>query len=224
MEDLWKKLSPDATLTGAILNEADTRQNTPSHGLTKPDGQMIIPRKVLNPEEVPAIALEMQSARRSTTPLDEQLLMKATIPTTFDNCAYWLGRLLAHFPRRDSSKDGVVISDISGELTGQRCSAVSVYEVCREFWQEATDENPFWPPSGEIINRIESRSDMYRNLFDRLVNSKVEIEHKPEPLPNWEELDSFGKFDIVRRLGFDERACKYRINNGISMSEWEQYA
>lgn len=109
-------------------------------------------------------------------------------------------RLLAHFPRRDSTKDGVVVSDISAAVENQGLSLIAVAQVYDDLWKESSADNPFLPPSGEILKRIVEQTKTYRWQYERLKNPPAAlIEHKrPDmvPLPElpwegkkWADLD-----------------------------------
>ena len=117
------------------------------------------------PDQVLAIAWMMSCARLSQikqgtlseTPTDRQTLIFSMIPSPKEDIALWIGRLLAHFPRRDSTKDAIVLSDICRDLVGVGASAVAVCQVCEELRHESNSQNPFMPQAGEIRDRVKLR-------------------------------------------------------------------
>lgn len=155
------------------LSAADTRQNIAALGSTLPAGATITTARpaFLPPEDVPDI-LSMLSCKAlwqikpTSDPRDVQnalhVLELALLPATREQAAYWVGRLLAHFPRRDVTKDQIVISDLASDLIDAGCSQVGIASVCRELRQEADNENPFMPPAGEVLRRAKDRDGGYR--------------------------------------------------------------
>ncbi len=97
--------------------------------------------------------------------------------------------MIAHFPRRDSAKDAVIIADLSGVIVERELSLVAVCAVCEEIWQNATAENPWLPPSGQILNDIKLKSDSYAKQYERLANPKPAL---PPPPPKEEAPPPYG--------------------------------
>lgn len=112
----------------------------------------------------------------------------AEIKADHNEMIYWLGRLFLHFPQRNSEKDGVIISDISGACIERGVSLVAVAAIYKEIWEESTKENPWLPSSGEILNRIIAKTNYYRNLKQRIVNP---IKPYPRIEKRYESQDIF---------------------------------
>ncbi len=89
---------------------------------------------------------------------------------TKDDCVYWVSRLLAHFPRRDVQKDAIVLSDIAADLLEKEVTEAAICETCRNLRLASTSENPFMPPSGEIVESAKSWTSCFKTLHERLKN------------------------------------------------------
>jgi len=83
------------------------------------------------------------------------------IKADYKNAVYWLTRLLAHFPTREVGKDSVIISDIASAVVGDKASLIAIAHTCDDLWRSATKENPFMPPSGEILDKILGKTRYY---------------------------------------------------------------
>ena len=94
--------------------------------------------------------------------------------------------MLAHFPAREVTKDGVIIADISGACVEEKASLIAVSVVCEELWRASTKKNPWLPPSGEVLTAIKDRTESYRNAIERLANPKAALPapKEPEPVPD----------------------------------------
>ena len=111
-----------------------------------------------------------------------------TIEATYDEAAYWIARMLAHFPQREKTKDGIIIADIAGACVEEKTSLVAVSIVCEEFWRKSSKENPWLPPSGEILDEITDRTESYIRAIERLSKPKVAL---PPPKPKESPPDPF---------------------------------
>lgn len=116
---------------------------------------------------------------------DLQLLEYAMIPATSKQSAFQFGKLLAHFPRRDVTKDAIIISDLSGAIVSENLSLIATARVCSNIWKEATNQNPFLPPTGQILRDIREQTERYRQQYERLKNPKLALpppeSKKPDP-------------------------------------------
>ena len=118
-----------------------------------------------------------------------KVLAFTTIPANYDEIAYWIARTLAHFPRRDSAKDGVVISDLSGVAVKKGVSLCAAVHVLESIWQEANEENPWFPVTGQILQDMVEKTKSYALQIDRLQNPKVAL---PPPQKPAEQPDKYG--------------------------------
>lgn len=91
-----------------------------------------------------------------------------TFTATIDEAVYWLTRLIAHFPRRDASKDAVVVSDLSSDMIDAGVSLAALVAVCDDVRQGATKKDPWFPPSGEILLMAKKKTQSYADLKRRL--------------------------------------------------------
>jgi len=91
------------------------------------------------------------------------------IKADYENAVYWLTRLLAHFPAREVGKDGVIISDIASAAVGDKSSLIAIAHTCDDLWRGATKEDPFLPPSGEILSRILQKTSYYKSVKSRIL-------------------------------------------------------
>lgn len=182
-----------------IVNTAMAQKNltvTCSDGCGTTDGKKIMPyqpprRPTL--DEVPDILLKLRQVKPYAIKPDDQkavqtalkVLAWTTIPATYDEAAYWVTRLLAHFPRRDAGKDGIVIADLSGAIVEKKISLVACCAVCDDAWREATDENPWMPPTGQLLKEMQERSESFARQYERLANPPAALPppKKAEPPP-----------------------------------------
>lgn len=140
-----------------------------------------------------------------------------TIPATYDEAAYWIARLLAHYPRRDARKDGVVIADLCAAIVELRVCLVAVYAICDETWREATNENPWMPPSGQILADMQDRTARYRAALSVLTAPPaLPPASKPEPKRPfdgrvWPDFTAQDKEDFWKIYGFATPAARATI-------------
>lgn len=92
------------------------------------------------------------------------------IPATYDEAVYWIGRMLAHFPRRDIAGDGVVVADLAGSMVEGGASLIAIASVTESTWKAATKKNPWLPPSGEILIEVQDRTKYYQTAAHRIRN------------------------------------------------------
>lgn len=163
-----------------------------------------LPQRRPQMDEVPAIVSKLRSTKLwAIRPEDQtdtnkalKILAWTTIEAKYDECTYWIARMLAHFPAREVTKDGVIIADIASACVEEKASLVAVAFVCDELWKQSTKENPWLPPSGEVLKAIKERTESYRNAIERFANPKVALPppKAPEPPPDpyqgrkWEEF------------------------------------
>jgi len=104
------------------------------------------------------ILSKLSSMRYWAIPLTDQkaatsalrMLDSISETVTYDQAAIWISKLLSHFPRRDSTKDQIIVSDLAAELVECGISHGSVAYVYKQTWINADNENPFFPPAGQI--------------------------------------------------------------------------
>lgn len=112
-----------------------------------------------------------------------------TIEAKYDECAYWIGRLLAHYPARETTKDGVIISDLASACVEEKASLLAVSSVCNDLWKKSTPEDPWLPPTGHILKEIVEKTEYWRNSTERLANPKKAL---PPPKPPEPKPDPYG--------------------------------
>jgi hypothetical protein len=129
----------------------------------------------------------------------------ATIPATIDEAVYWLTRLIAHFPRRDASKDAVVISDLAADMFDAGVSLVSLVDTCDSVRRSSSSKNPWFPPSGEMLTQARDKTAMYKSYQKRLetpyrpaLSAPVakETPKNPWDIKSWEELNDDERLKI----------------------------
>ncbi len=96
----------------------------------------------------------------------------ATIPAQTDEAVFWLTRLLAHFPRRDSAQDAVVIGDLAADMVEANVALVALVATCDDIRKAATRKDPWFPPSGEVLKLAIERTKDYRAMEDRIRNPR----------------------------------------------------
>ncbi len=160
------------TSTGAEI-VAPTVQlgSTPGGGLT-----ITAAPKRPQAAELPGIALKahllLLSRIKRETPDPENLdvLKYLNITVTYEEAATWIARLLAHFPRREITKDAIIISDTAGDLVQADISLVAVVAVCDDIRRAANDEHPFPPLAGEVLKQAKAKMETYRLVKERFSN------------------------------------------------------
>lgn len=189
-----KPLSANATSILQAATAASAEQNMSSHGLAQPsvDGKMITPyqpHRRPTPEDAPRIISKILKARLwQIRPTDTsaqeavKLLAWALVPATYEEAAFWIGRMLAHFPYRDTSKDAVRVGDISAVVVEEQISLCAVYSACRDGWMEAKDPKSNPPASGWVIDQMRKAMGEWvaRQNALTLVAALPEPEKKPE--------------------------------------------
>jgi hypothetical protein len=122
------------------------------------------------------------------------VLAWATIPATTEQAAFWISRLLAHFPRRDVAVDSVVVSDLSADMIDAGVALVALANVCDDIRKEATLKNPWLPPSGEILKRAIERTKRFETYQRQLRSPRLAPPKPKEEVPapwagkTWDEL------------------------------------
>lgn len=161
--------------TPDIASEPGKRTLTPSAG--SKTAVMIAPGKTRpQPDEVRDILWKLSTIKLwQIRPEDQKdaknalsALAWATIPATIDEAVYWLTRLIAHFPRRDATKDAVVVADIAADMFDAEVSLVALVASCDEIRKGATKKDPWFPPSGEILSLAKEKTKHYHQAKSRL--------------------------------------------------------
>lgn len=163
----------DGTLD--IASEPGKRTPTPSDG--SGTAVMIAPgKKRPEPDEIRDILWKLSTIKLwQIKPEDQKDVKNAlnalawtTIPATIDEAVYWLARLIAHFPRRDATKDAVVIADLAADMFDAEVSLIALVETCDDIRKSATAKNPWFPPSGEILSQAKENTKRYISARKRL--------------------------------------------------------
>lgn len=92
------------------------------------------------------------------------------IPATYEEATFWFSRLLAHYPRIEAAKGGVMLADLCAAIVEEGVSLVAVCAICEETWRAATSENPWMPPTGELLKEMKDRTKSYQRQMERLAN------------------------------------------------------
>lgn len=129
-------------------------------------------------DEVPDILLKLRHIKPYTIKPDDRkgvqnalkILAWTTIPATYEEATFWISRLLAHYPRIEAAKGGVMLADLSAAIVEEGVSLVAVCAVCEETWRAATSENPWMPPTGELLKEMKDRTKSYLRQQERLAN------------------------------------------------------
>lgn len=95
------------------------------------------------------------------------LLTEALTPASREDCAHWIDRFLCHFPKREVGRDGVVISDLIHEFCRINLPLVAIIETLSALWKEASADNPWVPPSGEILRLARTKANTYASILQR---------------------------------------------------------
>lgn len=167
------EIQPERSLTayediGAIAKQPERKTPTPSDGCGT--GVMIAPGTPRpRPDEVQDILWKLSTIKPWEIKPDDQKAVQnalnalawATVPATTDEAVYWLARLIAHFPRRDTTKDAIVVADIAADLVDAGVSLLALVGVCNDIRKGATAKAPWFPPSGEILQQCVERTRGY---------------------------------------------------------------
>lgn len=155
------------------------------------DGKGIIqyhPTRRPQADEVPDILLKLRQVKPYTIKPEDQkaaqnalkILAWTTIPATYEESTFWITRLLAHYPRIEAAKGGVMLADLSAAIVEEGVSLVAVCAICEETWRAATSENPWMPPTGELLKEMKERTKSYQRQQERLANPRPAL---PPPKP-----------------------------------------
>lgn len=190
-----KALAEESQNTENIANLPEKSKKTCSGGSGTEVGKTTTQSQSISQDQVQDILSTLRSVKLWTieprTQKEEQnvlrLLESIKIKATYKDAAYWIGRTLAHFPRRDSTKDGIVISDISGAIVDDGLGIMAVASVCEEAWRSSSNENPWFPPTGQLLKDMKkwevSRKELYYKLKSK-GPGKRDLKDK-----TWESMD-----------------------------------
>lgn len=150
---------------------------------------------------------------------------------TYETAVLLIGRMLMHFPSRQTDKDGVIISDLAADCVDMGVTESGLSVACLNFRREASSEKPFLPPSGEILSRavyysnlakpkplmIENKSEREKFAVKGNWNSWG-VETKKEFIEfyrsAYEEIDPRKLMDEIRSFGIAFCDFEKEINNG----------
>lgn len=146
--------------------QAVSKQSMQALGSTSADGKTTQPITPLSRDEAQAIARLQLWNSPTQTQLDKQslrkLLSQGLLPPTREDATYWIARLLQHFPSRQTERDAIIISDLADDVLYYKLSHVGLIDACDQIRRDSSSDNPFMPPSGEVISVIKSREYLYR--------------------------------------------------------------
>lgn len=220
-----------AALPASALTATQPEKNSPtcSDGSAMVGSSALTPsqQKNLQPEEVQDIHSKLRTLKPwLIEPADQKAVQSALhaldlslIPATYEQAGYWITRALAHFPRRDSSQDGVIISDLAGAIVSENVSLMAVYHVCDELWQQTSKDEPWFPATGHVLREMIDRTNIYRSQRDRLANPRPALPVRKretirkQPDPNDPLTPIYGKYwptmDRLDRSVLIEEAKKH---------------
>lgn len=141
----------------------------------------------LTPEEVSraiskASSLKLWQIKHGNTQEGQEainLLKLLLMPASKADAVFWMVRLIGHFPRRDSSKDAVIISDICSLVEDDGISAAAVAYVCKDVLRRSTDDNPWMPPTGQLLLEMNERMKAWQGYQNALTSTKNEAVYLP---------------------------------------------
>jgi hypothetical protein len=70
-----------------------------------------------------------------------------------------IGRLLQHFPGRQTDRDAVIMSDVAADCVAEGVSENALRQACSDIRRNASKDNPFPPVSGEILRQAKARTE-----------------------------------------------------------------
>lgn len=164
-----------------------------------------------------------QSQRETAINILNELLT----PVNYEESVYWLGRFVQHFPNKDPEQNAIVVADLSADCVNSRVSVCGLVEALTELRHESQDDNPFRPPSGEVLKRAIGKTNIWKRQLERLMApdvpqlaagaTAVRREPDPEkpPLP-WENK-AWGELDKAEKLALREHLL------GMTPEKAEQY-
>jgi hypothetical protein len=139
-----------------------------------------------------------------------QILEQLILIGRYEDYCYIIGRLLQHFPSRQAEKDAIIISDLASDCIEENVSLCALIHICNKIRKEATKENPFLPPSGEILRRAIEQTKSWQNRLESLLNPMPLVYNKPaisDPCTvvswfgkNWKDFDEKDKNDLREHL------------------------
>lgn len=182
MERLPKRLNDTVN---SVMQEVQ-KQSTLKDGLKNEGGKTTPP---ITKEEAKAIAQAKlwnspAPTEREALSQYKEVLYQSLSPITREDAIYWVGRLIQHFPNRQTEKDAIVISDIADDIVHYKCSHVAVIRGCDELRRASSKDNPYIPPTGEIIKTIRFHESFFKERKYDIEPTQVEIrETAPIPAP-----------------------------------------
>ena len=144
-------------------------------GLQPTDGKEIstYQQKAPEPESLLAIIYKLSTIRpyetQHRTPLEAKNALRVLGWTTYradyDQAVYWITRLMAHYPRMDGSKAGIMTGDLARAVAENKISLMALTSVCQDTWQDTRDDNPWPPTSGGLLDRMKLRTRAYETMI-----------------------------------------------------------
>lgn len=115
---------------------------------------------------------------------------------------------MQHYPRREVSKDGVVIQDIADELEQREYGLCIVIMALREIRNEYREGNPWVPQTGYILKQIGECQKRYADHYKRLTtppratieNKTKEAKEKPKKWPDMTESEKEQHLEFLSKL------------------------
>ena len=139
-----------------------------------------------------------------------EILEKLILVADYKDYCSVIGRLLQHFPSRQVEKDAVIISDLSGDCIEEGVSLCALMHICNAVRKEASNEKPFLPPTGEILERSVEKTKFWQQRLESLLNPKPLISNKPamQKTPSiqpwackdWNDYDEADKNGLQKHL------------------------
>ena len=122
---------------------------------------------------------------------DNLVLQALLIRATYDEACMWIGRMLQHFPARQTDKDAVIVSDLAGDCLESGVSLCAVIAACDDVRRAATADNPFLPPTGDLLRRMKEKTEEWAMYLKRNKTPEKQLptakewkkEVKPDTVP-----------------------------------------
>ena len=177
MKKLSDVLSKPVEDMNSFLNPLERRGELVPTGCAPVAGKTITPSRLTHEELLDILSLLrphlLPLIRRETLKVEPSVLKSLELiqqKAVKDDCTYWIGRLLAHFPRQDVTKDAIVMTDIASALLEKEVTSAGLCEACRHLWLASKSDKPFMPPSGQIVEDAASWTRCFASIYERTKN------------------------------------------------------
>jgi hypothetical protein len=173
-----KQLSELVSSILTTVESQNANQSTQSVGLMPRAGQTMTlleqsrQQGVVDMVEVSRLAdLLLSNSLWQTAPTSSHrakriaILTEAVTPASYEDAVTLIARFINHFPRKTPEEGAVIISDVAASCKRHSIGVVALAVTLTQIMESATAQNPFMPPSGEIIRKAGKKTANYKSII-----------------------------------------------------------